>query len=240
MAAEKDVDRLVRETFFKDKSDPGVFVEVGAALPDFLSISASFRELGWKIVAIEPNPDFCAAHRVRGHIVHQYACSDVEADDVDFFVVDSQGTNYEGGSVSFESFSSLGIKDEFAALHETVKDNTKIRSIPVKVRRLDTILKEHEPDVDHVDILAIDVEGWELNVMRGLSIEKYAPSVVILENLFDKDEYRKFMDEHGFVLWRRLEPNDVYVARCFAKVDKPKKSLWSRIASLFSTHSGES
>lgn len=231
MAAEDDIDLLVRETFFNGKTGPGVFVEVGAARPDYLSISASFRKLGWKIVAIEPNPDFCAAHRARGHDVHEYACSDVDADDVEFFVVDSKGADYLGGSVSFESFSSLGIKDEFADLHDTVKNNTQVRTIPVKVRRLDTILRQHEPDIDHIDILAVDVEGWELNVMRGLSIDKYHPSVVILENLFNKEEYVRFMSDLGFARWRRLEPNEIYVARSFAKVEEPKPSLWGRLSS---------
>jgi FkbM family methyltransferase len=229
MTAEKDVDILVHDRFFKDKSEPGVFVEVGAALPDYLSISARFRDLGWKIVAIEPNPEFCQAHRSRGHQIYEYACSDVDADDMDFFVVDSQGADYLGGSVSFESFSSLGIKDEFAELHETVKNNTRVKTVPVKVRRLDTILKEHEPEIDHIDILAIDVEGWELNVLRGLSLEKYNPSVVILENLFNKEEYVEFMKKAGYAMWSRLEPNDVYVAKSFANIEEPKKPLWSRL-----------
>ncbi len=212
MAAEMDVDREVRDTFFKEKSDAGIFVEIGAARPDFLSISASFRRLGWKIIAVEPNPDFCAAHRASGYSVYEYACSDIESDDAEFFIVDSLGADYLGGSVSFESFSSLGIKDEFSDLHETVKDKTKTRSVPVKVRRLDTILALHEPDVHHIDILAVDVEGWELNVMRGLSVAKYNPRVIILENLFKKDEYMAYMRNIGYTLWRRLEPNDVYVA----------------------------
>ena len=235
MTAEMNVDQVVRAAFFPEKDYRGVFVEVGAARPDYLSISASFRELGWKIVAIEPNPEFCAAHRALGYEIYEYACSDVESDDAEFFVVDSQGADYQGGTVSFESFSSLGIKNEFADLHETVKDNTKVRTIPVKVRRLDTILAQHEPDVSHVDIVAVDVEGWEINVMRGLSIEKYRPRVVILENLFNKDEYRNYMKEAGFALWRRLEPNDVYVEKDVLKSDTSHESLWTRILNFFSS-----
>jgi|ERR1035441_9223207 hypothetical protein len=103
MAAEKDIDRVVREAFFPDGTS-GVLVEVGAARPDYLSISASFRERGWKIIAVEPNPEFCALHRANGHYVLQYACSDEDKDNVDFFVVDSNGADYLGGKVSFESF----------------------------------------------------------------------------------------------------------------------------------------
>ncbi|MBI1867475.1 MAG: FkbM family methyltransferase [Methylocystis sp.] len=237
MAAEQDVDSKVQEAFFQDSFQPGVLVEVGAAHPDFLSIGASFRKLGWKVVAIEPNPDFCAAHRALGHRVYEYACSDIESDNADFFVVDSQGTEYLGGNVSFESFSSLGVKDEFAALYETVKDKTKVRTIPVKVRKLDTILAEHEPEIDHIDILAVDVEGWELNVMRGFSIAKYQPRVIILENLFKRDEYVVFMNDAGYQLWRRLEPNDVYVSTETLKKCPQEKTGWTslvgKLAKLF-------
>jgi len=210
MPAEHDVDRLVHDAFFRGAMN-GVLVEVGAARPDYLSISASFRELGWKVVAIEPNPDFCAAHRALGHDVLEYAVSDTEADDANFFVVDSHGANYLDGTVSFESFSSLGIKGQFADLHETVKGTTNVKTIPVKVRKLDTILATHEPDLRTIDILAVDVEGWELNVMRGLTLERYRPKVVIMENNFNDAEYVAFMGARGYERWRRLEPNDVYV-----------------------------
>lgn len=214
MAAEHDVDRLVRDAFFGDTSN-GVLVEVGAAKPDYLSISASFRALGWKVIAIEPNPEFCAAHRALGHDILEYAVSDTEADDANFFVIDSRGADYMGGAVSFESFSSLGLQGKYADLYETAKAGTNVKTIPVKVRKLDTILATHEPDLDAIDVLAVDVEGWELNVMRGLTLERYKPRVVILENLFDDREPVAFMGARGYKRWRRLEPNDVYVRRGF-------------------------
>ena len=224
MSAEQDVDREVLRAFFPDPAFTGVFVEIGAARPDFLSISAGFRRQGWKVVAVEPNPDFCAVHRAQGYDVLEYACSDVEQDDAEFFVVDSQGADYLGGNVSFESFSSLGIRDEFAKLHETVKDKTNIKKVKVKVRKLDTILAEHEPDVSHVDVLAVDVEGWELNVMRGFSTQKFNPQVVILENLFKSDSYVDYMKDAGYDLWKRLEPNDVFVRRDLMPARPPEVS----------------
>lgn len=210
MAAEGNVDRLVREAFFADH-ETGVLVEVGAARPDYLSISASFRALGWTIIAIEPNPEFCAAHRARGHDILEYACSDAETDDAKFFVVDSKDADYAGGGVSFESFSSLGIRDRYVDLYETVKEATNLKTIAVKVRKLDTILRDHAPSLGQIDVLAIDVEGWELNVMRGLTLDKYRPKVVILENLFNDRGYRSYMQEHGYRLWQTLAPNEVYV-----------------------------
>jgi FkbM family methyltransferase len=211
MTAESNIDRDIYETFFRAQSKPGTLVEVGAARPDYLSISASFRQMGWKIVAVEPNPAFCALHRALGYDVLQYACSDTESDSAEFFVVNSFGVPYYDGNVSFESFSSLGINGQYQELYNSVQAVRTQETINVKVRRLDTILQEHEPDIQAIDIVAVDVEGWELNVMRGFSLEKYRPRVVILENLFLKDEYVDYMRERGYILWKRLEPNDIYI-----------------------------
>jgi len=134
MVAEGNVDNIVFDAFFADRRGTGVFVEVGAARPDYLSISARFRAAGWKVLAIEPNPDFCSAHRAAGYDVLEYTCSDTKSDNVEFFVVDSKGAEYLGGHVSFESFSSLGLKDQFAELYKKVAASTVLRKIGVKVR----------------------------------------------------------------------------------------------------------
>jgi FkbM family methyltransferase len=229
MAAEKDVDKVVAEAFFPGH-DAGVFVEVGAAKPDFLSISAIFRARGWKIIAVEPNPDFCKLHEARGHEILQYACSDEDQDDVDFYVVNSHSADYLGGEVSYEAFSSLGIKDQYAELRETVKENTSVGRIKVKVRKLDTLLASYAPDVREIDIVAVDVEGWELSVMRGLDMGRYRPKVVILENLFKSKDYVGFMRERGYNLWKRLEPNDVYVR---SELTSASKLIRDKIYSMF-------
>jgi FkbM family methyltransferase len=222
MSAEHNLDRLVREAYFKGVTN-GVLLEVGAARPDYLSISASFRALGWKIISVEPNPEFCAAQRSAGNEILEYAASDTEADDADFFVVDSQGANYMGGEVTYESFSSLGVRGKYADLHERVKDSTTLKIIPVKVRKLDTILATHEPHLQAIDILAVDVEGWELNVLRGLT--RYRPKVVILENLFADPGYVEFMSARSYKRWRRVGPNDIYVIRQ-SRLHELRHRLW--------------
>lgn len=203
--AEGDVDLHVKRRFFAGQSQ-GTVVEVGAAHPDFLSVSASFREAGWSVVAIEPNPEFCRLQRERGHEVLQYACGDHDEDDVEFCVVNSHGTPYKDGQVSFESFSSLAIKEEYASL----KSGLDITRIRVRLRRLDTILREHAPSLERIDVLSIDVEGWELEVLSGLDFERHRPRAMVIENLFNDPGYRRYMRGRGYGLWKFLPPNDVY------------------------------
>ncbi len=208
MAAEGDIDAALERAFFADVTRTGVVVDVGAARPDYLSISRRFRERGWRVIAVEPNPAFCDEHRARGLDVLQFACSDHDQDDGVFFRVESRDATYQGGQVTFESFSSLGIEGRFAQLHETVE--TTVVEIPVTVRRLDRLLSEAAPDVDVVDLLCVDVEGWELNVMRGLDPRRHQPRVVVLENLFEEASYRDYMQARGYALWGTIAPNDIF------------------------------
>ena len=205
--AEGGLDRIVRDQFFPETSD-GVFIDVGAAGPHFLSMSALFRAHGWRVIAIEPNPAFCAAQRAAGHEVLEYACADRDADDVPFDVVDSHGSEYEGGEVSFESFSSLKVKDSYQAFATGQLD---VRQITVRVRRLDSILAVHAPELQRVEILSVDVEGWELEVLLGFSLERYQPKVLIVENVFEDAAYGRALGERGYTLWRHVKPNDVYI-----------------------------
>ncbi len=206
--AEGNVDRIIEQKFFPKSDANHVFVEVGAARPDYLSMSALYRSIGWRIIAIEPNPEFCALHRAKGYDVLQYACGDTDKDNVDFFVVNSHGTQYINGEVSYESFSSLGIKNSYAAL----KSDLDMKKIQVNMRRLDTILKTHAPDIQRIDILSVDVEGWELEVLDGLDMKAiYRPRIMIIENIFNEKKYRTYMKNINYILWKRVAPNDIYV-----------------------------
>ncbi len=216
---------LVQRAFFAGRG-PGVIVDVGAARPDYLSVSAHFRSLGWRVIAIEPNPEFCRLYGERGLEVLQYACGSRDEDDVPFQVVDSHGAAYDGGQVSFESFSSLSIKPEYAAL----KKGLEPREIRVKLRRLDTILEKHARDVGRIDVLSVDVEGWELEVLDGLDFARHRPRVVIVENLFNARRYREYLERRGFLLWRRVYPNDVFVSG--ELVPQPGMRLWLRVYRL--------
>ena len=209
MMAEGNVDKLVHQTFFA-KDQPGrIIIEVGAARPDFLSISAHFRALEWTVLAIEPNPTFCQLHRQSGYEVLEYACGDHDEDDVEFTIVESLNSQYGGEKVTFESFSSLGVKGAYLELAKTCAVIEK--RINVKLRRLDTILETHAPSLLEIDILAIDVEGWEIQVMQGLSVDKYSPKIIIIENLFGDPSYNAYMEKIGYSLWQTLFPNQVYV-----------------------------
>ena len=203
--AEHNVDRLVYSRFFAGKTQ-GVFLDVGAARPDFLSVSELFRSQGWRVLAFEPNPEFAAMHRARGHEVYEIACGPENREDVEFSVADSKGSAYRGGNVSYESFSSLSLKEGYAKL---LPPTVELRKIRVRMRRLDDVLAE--AGISGVDVVSVDVEGWELEVLAGLDLARHRPSVLVIENFLDDPGYVRQLAERGYGLWQTLPPNQVFV-----------------------------
>jgi len=179
------------DKFFNNKKD-GIMVEVGAAGPEFLSQSKPFRDIGWRCICIEPNPKFAQMHRDVGNEIYEYACSYEDKDDVNFEMV-TQPSN----GITYESFSSLGIPDNIVKISGySGIECLNIEKIKVNVRKLDTILEEAK--VSKVDYVIVDVEGWELDVMKGFSIEKYKPKVVVLECIGDNELYHEYMNSINY------------------------------------------
>lgn len=230
-SAEWDVDEKVMRRFFGVKDEKNrIFIEVGAARPDYLSISRLFRDNGWIVMSVEPNPEFCRLQREAGNDVLEFACGGRDEDNVDFTVVDSRAS--DSGEVSYESFSSLGMKQDFKAI---APPNLQLRNIKVKMRRLSTLIELHAAGCQELSILSIDVEGWELEVLEGLDFSRHQPKCIILENLFNDVGYRKYLFERGYRLWRVLPPNDIYLHRCIpmSRLETAIFCLWDSIYCRF-------
>jgi FkbM family methyltransferase len=182
------------KTKFFSEIDTGIMVEVGSAGPEFLSQSKPFRDIGWRCVCIEPNPKFAKMHRDIGNEIYEYACSYEDKNDVNFEMV-TQPIN----GITYESFSSIEVNERLALSgYSNGKKDLSINTIKVNVRKLDTILEEAK--VSKIDYVIVDVEGWELNVMRGFTPSKYQPKVIVLENAFidTYQEFNAYMSDLGY------------------------------------------
>jgi FkbM family methyltransferase len=193
-------------TSYFPKDFKGVYVDVGAGYPDLMSNSTQFRHLGWTIIAIEPQPAMCDAFRKKGYKIIQYACSDTDAGEVDFEICD-----YAGG---------LG-GSAFRVLDEQSRIDYKITPIKVRAYTLTTILSDIHPEIDHIDVLDIDVEYSELAVLKGLDFERYSPTVMSIENLpYDnlyhnpyQKEVREFCIEKKYNLVQTVENNEYWIKK---------------------------
>ena len=207
--AEFNTDKIIREKYFQDLSYKGIIVEVGGATPEFLSMSKHFQENGWRSIIIEPNPMFAELQRQSGNEVYQYACSDENKNNVDFTVI-TQNVETSEGVITDHSFSSLHLKQEYSDLLKTARGFEE-RKIKVDVKRLGDILDELS--INNVDILSIDTEGWEIEVMNGIDVEKTNVKLVVMENLMHCQFYTEYMESIGYSLRERIEYNYIYTKK---------------------------
>jgi FkbM family methyltransferase len=211
--SETGVDKWIRENVFTDATYTGLFVEVGAATPELISNSYHYRINGWRTISIEPNPKFVNLHKLAGSEVYQYACSDIDDDDVSFTVV---GTDVNPDGITYHSFSHLSdnslmdksIADEWKQVY-TATDKSEIK---IKVRKLDTILKEL--NITKIDILTIDVEGNEMKVLNGIDFNAHKPSIIVLENIGGHFNFNQVLEQYGYQFKVKLgEYDEIYMLK---------------------------
>jgi hypothetical protein len=62
-----------------------------------------------------------------------------------------------------------------------------------------------------IDLLSIDVEGAEMEVLKGLDFEVYKPKLILLEDKYLYLKKHLYLKKKGYALVRRLNRNCWYI-----------------------------
>lgn len=182
-------DRFIYETFFKGRTEPGTFVDVGAYDGMTFSNTLLFERLGWSGICIEPLPTaFEKLKAMRSSICLNCAVADAPG----------TGTLIQVDMPSgFEQMYS-GLKANFDERHRKTieKWGSNRREVTVQIRRLADILTEC--GVKCVDYLSVDTEGSEWRILRTFDLEAFAVQVVSVENNYGDEKIRRHMLDHGY------------------------------------------
>jgi FkbM family methyltransferase len=169
------------DSLFQEKQN-GFFVELGA-FDGFCQSNTAFleKERGWRGILIEPCKqayDECVKNRPNSQCIHG-ACV---ANDYPNKTIQGDFTNYSP-MMSIDG-KRLGNKN----------------TIEVPAYTLQEILTTHAPN-QTIDFLSLDVEGYELNVLRGLDLNVIRPEYMLIEVY--KDFYLEIVDhleQHSYAL----------------------------------------
>jgi len=197
--------------YFGRKTD-GFFIEVGANHPTELSQTWFLEQRGWKGILVEPLPACC--EKLRAVSKNSIVC---EA---------AAGAPEQVG----EATLNVAQSDVWSHLGEEKKELPLAARVKVAVRTLDNILEEfHAPQVD---LLSIDTEGMEMNVLRGLNLERRRPGLVLLEDHMETLDLFFYMRRAGYQLTKRTGPNNWWApaaAKAMPMTIRERLSLWNRV-----------
>ena len=192
MALASDHEMRLIAAFFANRR--GYFVEVGANDPHARSQTWHLEQAGWTGVLIEPQPELAGKLRAnRSAKVYAVACSSPE----------NAGRTLP-----------LHVAGPLSALNrERMAPGAEPEQvIQVPVRTLDSILEEAGTHPGF-DFLSIDVEGHEIEVLRGFDLARWRPRLILLEDHVGDLSKHRYLTSQGYRIIRRYENNGWYVAR---------------------------
>ena len=201
-------DKLLKYLNFEN----GFFIEAGANDGLSQSNTALYEfEYGWKGLLVEPNPKKCFECKKRRikSIVENYALvSDNYTDD--YIEGNFDETGYS------ESLTSLVYdKGDWCDSHLQIhKEQIKNNLIKVPAITLNKLLEKH--NVDRVDFISLDVEGYEISVLNGFDLDKYNPKYFLIEttNLENrKKSIIEYMEERDYTVIDQPSINDSLFAK---------------------------
>jgi FkbM family methyltransferase len=184
----------------------GYFVELGAN--DGISQSNTLyleRYLGWHGVLVEPNVDnYLKCLKKRSPKNKIFCCACVSFDYKDKFV-----------KIVYSNLMSvaLGLETDLqdayshAKIGETfLKDDQKNFTFDASAKTLNVLLEEaNSPKL--IDLAVIDVEGAEIEVLKGIDHNKYRFKYICVESR-DIDKISIYLNAYGYVLVEKLTHHD--------------------------------
>jgi FkbM family methyltransferase len=203
---------LVRQFFANTLQ--GVFVDVGANDPVHLSQTWHLESRGWTGIAVEPIAEMCdrlRAERPRTTVVRA-ACGDpASVGERDFYVADDL--------------------DKSTLARNLLDFETAVRRVDrVRVRTLDDVLAEFAPG--RVDFVSIDVEGLQLEVIRGFDLRRHRPRLLFVEDHLTDLRTHRLIERQGYRLVKRTTFNNWYVPReATFSLTSPRErfALWQKV-----------
>lgn len=182
--------QLVGE-FFNNRTK-GFYVDLGANDPIVESQSFHLEQLGWSGLLIEPIPKYVNLLRdKRSGTVVDLACSSKK---------------------NHRKILPLALAEGHSTLNAKpiALSSESIAAINIECRTLDSILEDNRAPIEF-EFLSVDIEGHEMEMFDGFSIDKWRPQLVLLEDHVVGHQKHRFMTKNGYQLILRTGLNSWYI-----------------------------
>jgi len=191
--------------------DDGFYVELGAN--DGISQSNSLyfeNKRNWRGVLIEPSPhNFLLCKELRGEKNHIFCNACVSFDYKEKYV-DIKYANLM--SISENLDLDLDDRESHIETGKQFLSNTEeVFSFGAVAATLNSLLKKsHAPR--EIDFLSLDVEGAELEVLKGINFDEFSFKYILIE-VRDLERMTNFLGNKGYVLEKRFSTVDYLFRR---------------------------
>ncbi len=188
------------------------YLDIGANNPKYISNTYLFYEKGFNGVLVEPNTSLCEklkAVRPRDVVLNVGIGTDENISEADFYLFPEAADGLSTFSPEeARHWEEVGMGGKKFKVEKVIK-------MPLVV--INDIIADNFTECP--DFISIDVEGWDLKILKTLNFEKYSPAVFCVETLAyneDGSTYRikeiyEFMESKGYFSFQQTYANDIFV-----------------------------
>lgn len=180
----------------------GFYVDVGAFHPRYLSNTYAFYRCGWRGLNIDATPEVrLSFQRSRPRDITITAAVGGEPGEAVL-------RQFRLGQLNTISNKQVDLVSGFADVRSTLK---------VSVLPLQTILEQHLPAGQSIDLMNVDVEGMDYEVLASNDWIRFRPTVVCVEILvhsvreLESTPTHRFMNTQGYELFSKTVNTCIYV-----------------------------
>ena len=199
------VDVVISDIF--KKKHKGTYIDIGCHHPLINNNTYSLYKKGWRGINV-----------------------DLDYSSIDMFnFFRPNDYNIQKAASNIKGFTDFYFFHNRAPKNTIVKKSGKGAKVIKKIQTdtLNNIIINSNLNINKIDYLSIDVEGNELNVLKGLNFNKYKPSVIVLEFLdplikefyfhkiddIVKSEIYKFMKKKNYKLINWIHDDLVFITK---------------------------
>jgi len=159
---------LLLERYLQDRKT-GFYVDVGAHHPLRFSNTYRLYRRGWRGLNIDANPGSMAIFkRLRPRDINVEAAVSAEKGMLTYYVFNEPALNtFDKERASATNGETYRIVDE----------------LRISTHPLSELLDQHVPNGIQIDLLTVDVEGFDVEVLESNNWERYIPEFVLIECL---------------------------------------------------------
>lgn len=186
---------IVLKCLFQDK-EFGFYVDVGAHHPKRFSNTYFFYKQGWSGINIEACPGSCKIFdRLRPRDINlELAISD-KKESLKYYIFNEP---------------ALNTFDHDLAIQRNVGKYKLLSTQNIFTKTLGEVLDIYLPTNQKIDFFTIDVEGFDLKVLKSNNWQKYRPEVLVCESRISEivdirnDDIFCFLDSQGYALKSKI------------------------------------
>tara|TARA_B110000003_G_C16651578_1_gene534405 strand:+ start:4677 stop:5327 length:651 start_codon:yes stop_codon:yes gene_type:complete len=184
---------------FKNKNK-GFFIDVGCHHPKRFSNTAALYRKGWSGINLDADLKTIRLFKFfRKRDINLNHFISKNKKEVEYNIFDDNALNGSFDNNRIEALKKIGYKAS--------------ASKQLKTKTLNEIIEKYKPQINLIDLLDIDVEGYDFDVLQSINLKKYNVYSILIEVGNEESEIDSYLNKFGYVRYISIDRNKLYIKK---------------------------